>query len=380
MLIDYFKSFLGEYIKQYTEPRFLSWVALNLIKSVLVLLVSWIIVKVSYKVIDRILSPEADTKWGIKSDIVKMMGTVLKTLIFYGAYFTAVLFTLHFFGLNIVAKLNLVQIAGSALKVIGIIIGSRMTIRIGRIIIDQVFAKSTSGTFFGEEKRIKTLKALTKSILAYGVYFIGGLMILGAVGVETTSIIASAGILGLAVGFGAQNLVKDVITGFFIIFENYFSVGEYIHTAGVSGNVEEMGLRTTIIRDWSGEVHIVPNGEITMVTNHSRGKMRAQVEIGIAYEEDIDEAIKVLHEAAEKVKEVYADEIIEGPDVLGVQALGASDVVIRIVAYTEPMQQWAVERALRKELKQALDNAGIEIPYPRRVIIHNRDDGGLDGE
>lgn len=272
---------------------------------------------------------------------------------------------------RMIDQMNLLAVSGSLIKILGIIVAGRIAAQFGRRVIERLFTQSARTRLFGEEKRVETLKGLSQSILTYTVYFVGALMVLSTMGVNTASILASAGIIGLAVGFGAQNLVKDVITGFFMIFENYFTVGEYIQTAGIGGIVEETGLRTTKIRDWSGELHIIPNSQITMVTNHCRGKARAMVEIGIAYEEDIDAAIKVLQQEADQVAGEFKDVIVDPPTVLGVQSLGPSDVTLRVISFTKPMEQWRLERELRRRLKGALDREGIEMPYPRRVIIQN---------
>ncbi|MCR6545552.1 mechanosensitive ion channel family protein [Dehalobacterium formicoaceticum] len=255
-------------------------------------------------------------------------------------------------------------------KIIGILIGARILIQLGRGMIERLFAQSMRSRLFGEAKRLETLKVLSLSIVTYGIYFMVILMVLGVLGVNTASIIASAGIVGLAVGFGAQSLVKDVITGFFMIFENYFTVGDYIQAAGVGGIVEEMGLRTTTIRDWAGELHIIPNSQITIVTNFSRGKSRALVDVRISYKEDIDRAIEVLQKEADQVAKEFKETIVEAPRVLGVQDLGSSEVLIRVIAFTQALEQWPLERELRKRLKGALDQAGIEIPSPAAKVVY----------
>lgn len=174
--------------------------------------------------------------------------------------------------------------------------------------------------------------------------------------------------MGLAVGFGAQSLVKDILTGFFILFEDQFSVGDYIQTAGVSGVVEEVGLRVTKLRDFSGELHIIPNGTVDKVTNHNRGNMRAMVDISVAYEEDPDMVRRVLDEVAAEM-EGSIPTIVEGPRALGIVDLTDAAVVFRVWAKTLPMEQWAVEREMRRRIKLAFDLQNIEIPYPRRVVI-----------
>lgn len=245
-------------------------------------------------------------------------------------------------------------------------------IKIGDGVLEQVF-KPRDQKYYFDERRVLTLRTLSRSVLRYVTYFIVGFTVLGqlakAADTDLRGFLAGAGILGVALGFGAQSLVKDVINGFFILLENQYAVGEYITTGQFSGFVEEVGLRITKIRDWGGEYHIIPNGQIQTVTNYSRGSMRAMVEVGISYEEDIDKALQVMGEVASGVREELAETIVDGPEVLGVVALGPSEVVIRTVAKTKPMEQWRVERELRKRYKEAFDREGIEIPYPRRVVI-----------
>jgi small conductance mechanosensitive channel len=186
--------------------------------------------------------------------------------------------------------------------------------------------------------------------------------------VDTTSILATAGIGGLAVGFGAQGLVKDVINGFFILFEDQYAVGDFVTIGDTTGTVEEIGLRITKIRSFKGDLTIIPNGQIQKVVNYTRGNMLAVVDVGIAYEMDIEKSIKVIEMVAREYAQENPD-IVEEPQVLGVMDLGESQITIRVIARSLPMKQWAVERELRKRIKEAFDRNGIEIPYPRRVVI-----------
>ncbi len=264
------------------------------------------------------------------------------------------------------------KIIGNAIKIILILIIAKLSIRILGSIINQFFEKQKKLKFNIDITRIDTMKGLVKSTLTYVIYFIAFTAVIKFFGIEIMGLVATAGIGGLAIGFGAQNLVKDIITGFFILFEEQFGVGHYVEVNGVSGIVEEMALRVTKIRDFNGDLHIVPNGEISKVTNKSSGNMRALVEMSIAYEEDIDNAIAVLNKASEKLG-AENEQIVEGPTVLGVSKLENSYVTISIVAKTLPMEQWAIERLMRKTFKEAFDNAGIEVPYPRTVVITKKD-------
>jgi small conductance mechanosensitive channel len=214
---------------------------------------------------------------------------------------------------------------------------------------------------------------LLDNILSYVIYFIAFIMILSTIGINVKPLLAGAGIVGLAVGFGAQNLVRDIITGFFIIFEDQFSVGDYVRIGQYEWTVEEIGLRTTKVKSFSGERHVIPNGGITDVTNFSIHNSMAIVDVGIAYEEDIDRAEKVILELLETLPGKY-EEIISPPQLLGVQSLGPSEVVLRIVAETEPMRHLAVSRMIRKDVKHWLDERDIEIPFPRLVMYSRSED------
>jgi moderate conductance mechanosensitive channel len=263
---------------------------------------------------------------------------------------------------------QLSKIIGKTISIILILIIAKISIKIIQSIINKFFLSQQNSRFKIDLPRMKTLKGLVVSIVKYTIYFIAFTSIVKSFGVEVGAIIATAGIGGLALGFGAQNLVRDIISGFFILFEDQFGVGNYIQIDEIEGIVEEMTLRVTKMRDFSGDLHIIPNGEIKKVTNKSIGKMRARIEIAIAYEENIDNAIRVLNEVSEKLKEENPS-IVEGPTVLGVSDLDDSGVIITIIAKTIPMEQWAVERLMRKTFKEAFDREGIEIPYPKRVLL-----------
>lgn len=256
---------------------------------------------------------------------------------------------------------------GNSLLRIGLIILSAwLVFRFVCLFIDKVFFLKQKSPV--KDARLQTLGTLMRSVARYAVYFIVALMIFEELGVKTASLLAGAGIVGLAVGFGAQNLVRDIISGFFIIFEHQYSVGDYIDAAGLSGKVEEVGLRMTKLRDWGGEVHIIPNGEITRVTNYARGSMRALVDVRVGYDEDLERVLAVMREVCQQMARDFSV-ITEGPDVLGVMDLGESEIQIRVVARALAFEQWGVERELRKRFKEAFDREGIKIPYPRQTVI-----------
>jgi moderate conductance mechanosensitive channel len=253
----------------------------------------------------------------------------------------------------------IISLAASVAKIATIIIVTIIALRFSGAVIDKVLVSSTDAQkFYIDEKRAKTLTVLIKSILRYSIYFIAGLMILQVFRIDTTSILAGAGIIGLAVGVGAQGLVKDVITGFFIIFEDQFAVGDYIMTVDSSGIVEELGFRVVKLRDLNGVLHIIPNGSIGRVTNYTRGTMQAAVNIPVAHDADITKAWKAVEAAAREIQSEHI-EIIEGPKIVGVVEINQYSIVIRVIAKVVPLEQVKIETALRQRIKQNFDAQGI---------------------
>ena len=272
---------------------------------------------------------------------------------------------------NLLAKLMNEElwlvISEGALKIIAIFIATALLIRMGKLAIQNIFKVRSISPLRTSKRRESTMMRLLENILSYVVYFIAFMMVLSTLTIDVKALLAGAGIVGLAVGFGAQNLVRDIITGFFIIFEDQFSVGDYVRIGQFEGNVEEIGLRTTKIKNFSGELYIIPNGNIAEVTNFSLHNSMAIVDVSIAYEGDIGRAEQVIQDLLETLPRKYED-FIKTPELLGVQSLGPSEVILRIVAETEPMRHWYVSRLIRKEVKIWLDEHGIEIPFPRLVM------------
>jgi len=253
------------------------------------------------------------------------------------------------------------------LKIIAILIITNILIRIGKLMIHNIFKIRNLSPLSTSERREETLSRLLDNVLSYVVYFIAFMMILSVLGIDVKALIAGAGVVGLAVGFGAQSLVKDVISGFFIIFEDQFSVGDHVRIGQFEGNVEAIGLRTTKVKSWTGELHILPNGSIIEVTNFSINNSIAVVDIAIAYGEDIAKAEKVIEEAIQYMHAQY-EELVKPPELLGIQTMGATEIVLRVVAETQPMKQAGVSRMIRRDIKLQLDENGIKAPDPKVVM------------
>lgn len=261
-----------------------------------------------------------------------------------------------------------------SIRITLIIILSMVIVRILKIVIRRIFSVKIT-PIRRSKRREETLLKLLQNTVAYVVYFAAILAILGEFAIDAKGLLAGAGVLGLAVGFGAQNLVRDVITGFFILFEDQFSVGDYVKVGAAVGTVEEIGLRTTKIQAYGGEMHIIPNGSISEVVNYSIRNSLAILDIGIAYEADIAHAERVIEQFLQTIPNERYEEVITTPELVGVQSLGASDVVLRITAETEPVMNFSAARKLRRDIKQLLEDNEIEIPY-QKMVIYREDEGG----
>ncbi len=266
---------------------------------------------------------------------------------------------------------NLVELIFSkGMALILLIVIMYLIIKIGDKAIDKFVTNQANSklSFSMDKQKAITVGAILKSTLKYAVYISGASIVIGS------TFRVSAGVLsaiGFVVGIGAQSLVKDLINGFFIIFEDQYGVGDYVTIGEYSGVVENIGIRSTVLRDFSGDIHNLPNGAVVEVTNHSRGDMRFIVDVEIAYEEDIDNAINIIKDTCKKFEKDNKETIRNEIEVLGVISLNASGVTIRVVGKAKPMSQWKLERDLRKDIKIALDESGVEIPYPKTQLIKN---------
>ncbi|MEX0829376.1 MAG: mechanosensitive ion channel family protein [Nitrospirales bacterium] len=220
------------------------------------------------------------------------------------------------------------------------------------------------------EKRVKTLTGMLGAICLTLLWVVGIVMSLDQIGLDITPILAGAGIVGLAVGFGAQNLVRDVINGFFMILENQIRVGDVAIVNGTGGLVEAITFRTITLRDLSGTVHIFPNGMVTTLANMTKDWSAYVMEIGVAYKEDTDRVVTIMREVGEDLQQDpnVGRKMLEPIEIMGVDAFGESAVVIKARIKTLPIQQWAVGREYRRRLKKAFDRENIEIPFPHRTL------------
>lgn len=225
-------------------------------------------------------------------------------------------------------------------------------------------------------QRAKTMGDLLKSVITGILVAIVGTMVLSELGVNIAPIIASAGIVGVALGFGAQSLVKDFLSGIFMIFEDQYGVGDVVDVGEATGTIEAVSLRVTRLRDLNGTVWYVPNGEILRVGNMSQNWSRAVVDVNVAYGEDLVRVQEVLRDVSHGMWEDddFRNVVIEEPEVTGVEVLAADSVTLRVMVKTAPMEQWGVARELRQRIKARFDHEGIEIPFAQRVVWHRDDE------
>lgn len=219
-------------------------------------------------------------------------------------------------------------------------------------------------------KRLETLGRVFRYVVAVMITLITGMLVLTELGISIAPILASAGVIGIAVGFGAQSLIKDYFTGLFLLVENQIHQGDVVEVADKGGLVEELTLRYIRLRDYEGNVHFIPNGAVTTVTNRSRGFAFAVMDIGVAYREDIEEVFDVMRAVAARMREdeVLGPLILEEIEIAGVDQWADSAVVIRARFKVQPLQQWTVKRAFLLRLKKEFDRLGIEIPFPHLTV------------
>jgi small conductance mechanosensitive channel len=287
-------------------------------------------------------------------------------------------------------------VIGKSLTIVAILIGAIIVNRIVRRAVRRTLRSLHSGTVreslgavrrrtpsallespdtsLRAEQRITALTSVLQSVASFAIFALAGLLILGEAGVNLAPLLAGAGIVGIALGFGSQALVKDFLSGMFILVEDQFGVGDLVDLDGqTAGTVEAVSLRTTRLRAVDGTVWHVPNGDISRVGNRSQHWSRALLDIDVAYETDINHAKAVIKRVADELWH-ERDDILEEPQVWGVESLGPHSVVIRLVVKTRPSDQYEVSRELRQRLKETFDAEGIEIPFQQQTVWNREDE------
>ncbi|MES2884180.1 MAG: mechanosensitive ion channel family protein [Pseudomonadota bacterium] len=277
---------------------------------------------------------------------------------------------------ELLQQINFAQLTQGSLRVLLVVVLWWLLSRAVQVLLGRMGARLITHAGSSDEnpvetrKRVETLVRLLTQVVRILLFVTLALVMLMQLGVEVGPLLASAGILGLAIGFGAQSLVKDVITGFFMVMENQLRVGDVVTLNGTGGLVEAMTLRTVVLRDLAGTVHIFPNGNVTTLSNLTRGWSAYVFDIGIAYKEDPDVAIATLRSIAEGLRNDphYAPKILEAAEIFGVDQLGDSAVIIKGRIKTHPIMQWEVGREFLRRVKKTFDEQGIEIPFPHRTL------------
>ena len=265
------------------------------------------------------------------------------------------------------------------LKIVLIIFGAYILKKLSEIFLEKAIRKIiVRGRFLSEEaekKRENTIIAIIHGTLSILIILVALLMILEEFGVAIGPLLAAAGIAGVAIGFGGQYLIRDIITGLFIIIENQYRVGDVVCFDGTCGLVEDISLRMTTLRDLDGTVHHVPHGEVKKVSNLSKYYSRVNLNIGVGYNSDIEKVEKVINKIGKELSEdpAWKDSIIKAPQFVRIDDFTDSAIIIKILGDTKPIKQWDVAGELRKRIKIAFDLEGIEIPFPQRVIHHSSD-------
>ncbi|MGC9317948.1 MAG: mechanosensitive ion channel family protein [Armatimonadota bacterium] len=264
------------------------------------------------------------------------------------------------------------EFSNNLIRAVGIIILAQLALAVAMGVMARLAVGDEEDSRTIRQRR-ETMLPLLGSLLRYVIYFVAGVMAVQQMGVDITAILAGAGIAGLAIGFGAQSLVQDVISGFFTLFEGEYMVGDFVEIGGIDGTVEALTLRQTSIRRRNGSLAILPNGQINEVINYSKRFVKAVVDVGVAYEGDLNRALGVLEEIARDARNDIPE--ITGPPTTRVLGFNASDVGVRLVVPVEPGKHWDVACELRRRVKVTFDEEGVEIPFARQVIILQTADG-----
>jgi Small-conductance mechanosensitive channel len=271
---------------------------------------------------------------------------------------------------------NWVDFFIASLHIVGILAAAWIALGVSRRVIRHFRERMSSRTDSQEnQKRIATLSQVFRYVTTVLIVIVAGLLVLGELGISIAPLLATAGVAGIAVGFGAQSLVKDYFTGFFLLLENQLRKGDVVEVAGKAGLVEEMTLRYVRLRDYDGTVHYIPHSNITTVTNRSLEFAYAVMDVGIAYRSDIDQALAVMRREATKLREdpEISSRILEDMEIAGVERWDDSAVVLRCRFKVQPLEQWGIRREFLKRLKYAFDRDGIEIPFPHLTLYAGQD-------
>ncbi len=277
-------------------------------------------------------------------------------------------------GLLETIQANWMQYAGDLLGILLIWVVATVLSRAAAKIITASQHKRATKLAPERQRRAETAATISKSLSRYIIFFLAIAATIGQLGLTSamSSLLAAAGVGGIAIGIGAQSFIKDVVAGLFLIFEDQMAVGDYVTAAGVTGTVEEITLRATVVRGFRGEINVIPNGSIGVLTNFSRTDYLAMVDVEIDREADITRAERSMREEAEAFAK-QSDTAVDAPEVLGVTAIGGEGVTMRMILRVKPMTQWSAERALNRRIKERFEKEGIPLAYQRLLVKTDQD-------
>lgn len=272
------------------------------------------------------------------------------------------------------AKVHAGEMAWRLVAALAIMLLAWLTVRVARSALRRGFQRSAAAS-----ARAQTILPLLETLATIALMGIGVVLSLEQLGFNLTAVIAGAGVVGLAVAFGSQELVRDVISGFFLILDGVIETGDLVDVDAITGTVEGVGLRKTMVRAFDGKLWFVPNGQIKVVGNASRGWMRAIVIVGLAYEQDARRGMELLAEVGREWCAEHPELVLDEPTVQGLLGLDASSIGVRLVVKVKPGEQAPAERELRRRIKEAFDREGVEIPFDRQVLYLRKDESAATG-
>ena len=272
------------------------------------------------------------------------------------------------------------QVYQSALHIVVILVLAWVLLHLSNkgIRLLRIYLSEQAGDNMEEVKRITTLGRAFRYIASVVIILVAGMVILSELGISIAPILATAGVLGIAVGFGAQSLIKDYFNGFFMLLENQVRQGDVVEVAGKAGLVEEVTLRYIKMRNYDGQVHFIPNGIVTTVTNMSRDYAYSVVDVGVAYRENTDEVMKLMHQVGAEMRAdgAWGGKLMEDMEMAGVDQWADSAVILRCRFKVKPLEQWGVRREYLRRLKQVFDQHGVEIPFPHLTLYPGQSKDG----
>ena len=357
------------------------WVISSGLRIFLILIVTLVVIKAASLLLDYLFAQlekrqNGKVKFNTKT-FKPILYNFLRAILFIAAT-VLVLDSLSISGTALLETAVGKWIITRGLKILVIFTITFVLIKAVSLLLDYGFSRLERRQDGEMKKRADTLKSVIRNIANVSLVTIAVIMILDALEIDVKPILATAGVLGVAVGFGAQQLVRDIINGFFILMDDQIRVGDVVNIAGKGGLVENVNIRMTTLRDLEGSVHYVRNGEITVVTNMTKEWSRYVFDVGVAYRENVDDVIAVLKQIDEGMRQdpEFGPDILEPIEILGLDQFADSAIIIKARTKTKPIRQWAVGREFNRRMKMKFDELGIEIPFPHMTLYMGQDKAG----